>query len=151
MTKSSNLYVGMDAHKDSIDIALTDGAGGQEVPHCVSIGGDLAALEQAFMKLQRGSWAERSEAQHVRTMMLGFLRQPNWHEPRPAWNGAPRHGAAKSVIPCGLQRCHAAERQPVRLAGQPEFSAAHTHAPCSGCSGSAIDCQRSRRAALRLR
>ena len=54
MTKSSNLYVGMDVHKDSIDIAPADGDGAREVRHYGSIGGDLAALEQAFMKLQRG-------------------------------------------------------------------------------------------------
>lgn len=52
MTKSSNLYVGMDVHKKSIDIALAEDSGRQEVGHYGSIGGDLAALDQAAGKLQ---------------------------------------------------------------------------------------------------
>lgn len=52
MTKSSNLYVGMDVHKESIDIALAEEPGRQEVRHYGSIGGDLAALDQAVRKLQ---------------------------------------------------------------------------------------------------
>ncbi len=52
MAKSSNLYVGMDVHKESIDIALAEDAGRQEVRHYGSIGGDLAALDQAVRKLQ---------------------------------------------------------------------------------------------------
>lgn len=52
MTKSSNLYIGMDVHKESIDIALADELGRQEVRHYGSIGGDLAALDQAVRKLQ---------------------------------------------------------------------------------------------------
>jgi len=51
MTKSSNLYVGMDVHKDSIDIALADGEG-QEERHFGSIGGDLTTLDQALRRLQ---------------------------------------------------------------------------------------------------
>jgi len=52
MTKSSNLYVGMDVHKESIDIALAEGDGQQEVRHYGSIGGDLPALDLAVRKLQ---------------------------------------------------------------------------------------------------
>ncbi|MBI3147170.1 MAG: hypothetical protein HYZ17_01465 [Betaproteobacteria bacterium] len=52
MANSSNLYVGMDVHKDSVDIALADGDGRQEVRHYGSVGGDLRALDQAVRKLQ---------------------------------------------------------------------------------------------------
>ena len=52
MTKSSNLYVGMDVHKETIDIALAEGDGRQEVRHYGSIGGDLVVLDQAVRKLQ---------------------------------------------------------------------------------------------------
>jgi transposase len=52
MTKSSNLYVGMDVHKETIDIALAEGDGRQEVRHYGSIGGDLLVLDQAVRKLQ---------------------------------------------------------------------------------------------------
>jgi transposase len=48
--KSSKLFVGMDVHKDSIDIALAESAG--EVRHHGQIGGDTAALTRAVRKLK---------------------------------------------------------------------------------------------------
>ena len=46
MRKSSNLYVGMDVYKDSIDIALANGDGRREARLYIIIGGDRAALDR---------------------------------------------------------------------------------------------------------
>jgi len=50
MSKSSKLFVGMDVHKDSIDLATGEERG--EVRHHGAIGGDLAALGRAVRKLE---------------------------------------------------------------------------------------------------
>lgn len=47
--------VGLDAHKNSIDIATAETGGNQEVRHYGTIGGDMASLDKAIRKLKSKS------------------------------------------------------------------------------------------------
>lgn len=51
--KDSIIFIGLDVHKDSIEIVVAEGFGKQEVRHYGKIGGDLASLEKAVKKLKR--------------------------------------------------------------------------------------------------
>lgn len=51
MRKSSKLFVGMDVHKQSIDVATGEESGG-EVRHYGAIGGDLAAVSRLARKIE---------------------------------------------------------------------------------------------------
>lgn len=51
MSQSTTVYVGLDVHKDSIDIALAQASGDSEVRHLGTVAGGTAAVSKALRRL----------------------------------------------------------------------------------------------------
>ncbi len=53
MNKITTVFVGLDVHKESIEIATADGTSGGEVRHVGRVGGEMASLDRAVRSLNQ--------------------------------------------------------------------------------------------------
>jgi transposase len=53
MEKASTTYVGLDVHKESIDVTIAEEGAAGEVRHFVTVGGDLEAVAKLVRRLRR--------------------------------------------------------------------------------------------------
>ena len=51
--EKANSYVGLDVHKESIDVTIAEEGAAGEVPHFGTIGGDLEAVAKLIRRLRR--------------------------------------------------------------------------------------------------